>query len=81
MAGAFWPLFCSCQPFMIFWGMLFNVPVVYMGRDVMILMRENPFRGPLEGAGLKIETFLVPMKGQKAKRVPFGSKKVPTLLK
>jgi hypothetical protein len=23
-----------------------NVPVVYMARDVMILMRENPFRGP-----------------------------------
>jgi hypothetical protein len=26
-----------------------NVPVVYMARNVMILMRANPFRGPLEG--------------------------------
>ncbi len=28
---------------------IINVPVVYIVRDVMILMRENPFRGPLEG--------------------------------
>jgi hypothetical protein len=28
-----------------------NVPGVYMARDVMILMRENPFRGPLERGG------------------------------
>jgi hypothetical protein len=28
-----------------------NVPVVYMGRDVMILMWENTFRGPLEARG------------------------------
>jgi hypothetical protein len=26
----------------------------------MILMRANTFRGPLEGVGLKIETFLGP---------------------
>ncbi len=26
-----------------------NVPVVYMARDVLILMRENPLHGPLEG--------------------------------
>ncbi len=28
-----------------------NVPVVYLERDIMILMRANPFRGPLEGVG------------------------------
>ncbi len=31
-----------------------------MARDVMILMRENPFRGPLKGVALKIETCLGP---------------------
>jgi hypothetical protein len=39
----------------------------------MILMRENSFRGLLEGVGLKIETFLGP-EWQRAKRVPFGPK-------
>jgi hypothetical protein len=28
-----------------------NVAVVYTVRDVIILMRENTFRGPLEGVG------------------------------
>jgi hypothetical protein len=36
-------------------------PVVYMAREVIKLMRANPFRGPLEGVwALKIETFLGP---------------------
>jgi hypothetical protein len=35
-----------------------NVPVVYVARDVMILMRENPFRGPLEGVGPENRDFL-----------------------
>ncbi len=43
-----------------------RVPAVYMARNVMILMRANPFRGPL-----KIEAFWV-LKWQRAKRVPFG---------
>jgi hypothetical protein len=34
-----------------------NVPVVYMARDVMILMRENHFEGHWKGWALKIETF------------------------
>jgi hypothetical protein len=38
-----------------------NVPAVNVARDIMILMRENPFRGPFEGVGpLKIETFVDP---------------------
>ncbi len=37
-----------------------NVPVVYMARDVMILMRENPFRGPLEGVGPENRDFFGP---------------------
>jgi hypothetical protein len=37
-----------------------NVPVVYMARNVMILMRENPFRGSLEGVGPENRDFLGP---------------------
>ncbi len=37
-----------------------NVPVVYMARDVMILMRENSFRGHWKGWVLKIETLSGP---------------------
>ncbi len=37
-----------------------NLPVVYMARDVMILMRENPFRGPLEGVGPENRDFFGP---------------------
>ncbi len=36
------------------------VPVVYMARDVMILMRANPFRGLLEGVGLENRDIFVP---------------------
>jgi hypothetical protein len=32
---------------------IINVPVVYMARDVMILMRATSFRGTLEGMGPK----------------------------
>ncbi len=32
-------------------------------------MRENPFRGPLEGVGLNIETFLVPMTTSEASAI------------
>ncbi len=31
-----------------------------MAQDLMILMLANPFRWPLEGLALKIETFLGP---------------------
>jgi hypothetical protein len=34
-----------------------NLLVVYVARDVMILMRENPFRGPWEGVGPVNEDF------------------------
>jgi hypothetical protein len=37
-----------------------NVPVVYMKRDVMILMQAIPFRGPLEGVGLENRDFFGP---------------------
>jgi hypothetical protein len=39
-----------------------NVPVdyIYMERDVMILMGENPFRGPLEGVGPENRDFFGP---------------------
>jgi hypothetical protein len=35
------------------------VPVVYMARDVMIWMRANTFRGPLEGVGVGPENFFM----------------------
>jgi hypothetical protein len=37
-----------------------NVPVVYMAWDIMILVRENPFRGPLEGVGPENRDFWGP---------------------
>jgi hypothetical protein len=52
-----------------------NVPVVYMMRDVMVLMRANPLQGPLEGVGPEIETFLG-LEMVRAKQVPLGLKKV-----
>jgi hypothetical protein len=36
-----------------------NVPVVYMARDVMILMRENPLHGPSEGVGPENRDFFL----------------------
>ncbi len=40
--------------------MTIKVPVVFMTRNVMILMRANPFRGPLEGVGPENRDFLGP---------------------
>jgi hypothetical protein len=37
-----------------------NVPVVYMARAVVILMRGNPLLGPLEGVGPENLDFLGP---------------------
>ncbi len=42
------------------WTLTINVPVVYMARGVMILMRENPFREPLEGVGPENRDFFGP---------------------
>jgi hypothetical protein len=39
-----------------------NVPVVYIKRDRMILMRSNPLQGPLDGAGPENRDFLDPEK-------------------
>jgi hypothetical protein len=47
-----------------------NVPVVYMARDEMCLMRTNPFRGLLEGVGPESRLFWA-LKWQRAKRAPF----------
>ncbi len=47
-----------------------NVPVVYMARDVMILMRATYITPAIERWALKIETFLG-LKWQRAKQVPF----------
>jgi hypothetical protein len=49
-----------------------NVPVVYMAREVMILMRKKiPFEGYWKERALKIKTFWA-LKWQRAKRAPFG---------
>ncbi len=37
-----------------------NVPVVYMTRDVIILMWVNPFQRPLEGVGPENLDFFGP---------------------
>jgi hypothetical protein len=37
-----------------------NVPVVYMARGLMILMREVSIMRALEGVGPEVETFLGP---------------------
>ncbi len=37
-----------------------NVPVVCVAREVMILMRANPIRGPLEGVGPEMTTSEAP---------------------
>jgi hypothetical protein len=37
-----------------------NVPVVYKVPDVTVLMRENPFRGPLEGVSPENPGFFGP---------------------
>jgi hypothetical protein len=46
------------------WGgggsMIINVPVVYMMRAVMILMRAIQLQGPLEGMGLENRDFVGP---------------------
>jgi hypothetical protein len=52
-----------------------NVPVVYMVRNVMILMRENP--GHWKGYALKIETFWA-LNWQRAKRGEEGEPLYPT---
>ncbi len=49
-----------------------NLLVVSMARDVMILMEENPFRGPLEEVGPENEDYWA-LKWQRAKRVPFSA--------
>jgi hypothetical protein len=42
--------------------LIINVPFVYMAQDVMILMQENPFWGPMEGMGPKNRDFFWPKK-------------------
>ncbi len=70
---------CSCIQLCTFTT---NVPVVYMGRDVMILMRaarslqgQGQGRAHWKGWALKTKPFWA-MKKQRAKLVPFGLKKV-----
>jgi hypothetical protein len=56
-----------------------NVPVVFMARYVMVLRGATSLRGDWKGWALKIETFLGPEMAR-AKRVPFGPKKVGTCI-
>ncbi len=49
------PLFTWMTPVRLY--VTINVPVAYMARDGMLLMRANPLQGPLEGGALKIKTF------------------------
>jgi hypothetical protein len=56
-----------------------NVPVVFMAQYIMILRGATSLRGALEGVALKIKTFLGPEMAR-AKRVPFGPKKVEIIM-
>jgi hypothetical protein len=50
----FYELFIRSQ---VYSNYTINVPVVYMARDVMILMLAYLFRGPLEGLGPENRDF------------------------
>ncbi len=54
-----------------------DVPVVFMARYIMVLRVQHHYEGHWKGWALKIETFLGPEMAR-AKRVPFGPKKVDT---
>ncbi len=54
-----------------------NVPVVYMARDVMILMWANPLQGPLEGVGLENRDFFAAWIGTDQSKCHLGSKSRP----
>jgi len=49
-----------CRFLISFVFLTINIPVVYTAQDVLILMGENPFRGPLEGVGPENRNFLGP---------------------
>ncbi len=58
-------------------GITINVPVVFMARYVMTLRGATSLRGALEGVGPENQDFFGP-EMPRAKRVPFGPKKVIT---
>ncbi len=62
------------------WIITINVPVVYIARDVMILMRENQFRGPLKGLGPENRDFFGPWNGNNRSECHLGSKKTAIFL-
>ncbi len=53
-----------------------NVPVVYMGRDDMISMPANPYRGPCEGVGSGNRDFFGPLNGYERSECHLGPKKL-----
>jgi hypothetical protein len=52
-----------------------NVPVVYMGRDILIWMLGNPYRGPFEGVGPESQESLGPLNGSERSECQLGPKK------
>jgi hypothetical protein len=52
-----------------------HVPVVYMAGDVMILMRANTFRGPLEGVDPENRDFFGPGNGSERSECHLGPTK------
>ncbi len=53
----------------------FLCPVVYMARDVMILMRANPLQGPLKGRVPENRDFFGPWNGNEESECHLGPKK------
>jgi hypothetical protein len=63
------PLICVKSPCYITCVKTIYGPMIYTGPYIMLLMRENPFRGQVEGGwALDIETFLGPVKWHRAVR-------------
>ncbi len=55
-------------------------PVVCMARYEMILMGENPFRGPLKGVGTENQDFSEPKKSSSKSLSPSALEKTGTLI-
>ncbi len=52
-----------------------NLLVVYMARDLMIFMGENPLREPLEGVGPENREFFGPLFGNERSECDLDPKK------
>jgi hypothetical protein len=64
----------SADSYLLEEALTINALVVYMAGYVMIMMRANPFRGPLEGVGPEIQDFFGPRNGNDRSECHLGPK-------